>query len=136
MNVPFPIDARLATGLLYYDVNILNASGCTRNPGGDPLRPARHDLVAGDFRLGVGQLCRETRTEHAHPAGLFQAADDVGGELAAAVAARAVAEDREHQRGELERYAERSGERIEEPDVLDDEIHGEVDVAAAVQDDL
>src|SRR6266480_4415741 len=97
---------------------------------------SRHDLVAGDLGLVVDHLCRKSLPQHPHAAGVLEAPDDVRGELALAVAARTVPEYAEHQRGELQRHLEVLRECLEQSHVLDDQIHGEVDVAAAVEDDL
>src|SRR5256886_16449185 len=98
--------------------------------------PSRLDPVPSDLGVPGALLCRKSPPPPPAAAGGLEAPDDVRGELALAVAARTVPEYAEHQRGELQRHLVVPGECLEQSHVLDDQIHGEVDVAAAVEDDL
>ena len=73
---------------------------------GDPALD-RH-LVARLFRLVVGHLRRETGGADIQAGGVFQAPDDVGRELAGAVALFTVLEDIDQNRRDLERNTARS----------------------------
>src|ERR1700730_3963155 len=97
---------------------------------------SRHDLVAGNLGLVVDHLCGESLPEDTHTAGVLETPDDVRRELAPAVAARTVLEYAKHQRGELQRNLVIPGQCVKQSNVRDVHLHGEVDIAAAVQDDL
>src|SRR6267143_6469866 len=97
---------------------------------------SRRDLVAGDLGFFVDHLCRESLPEDPHSAGVLETPDDVRRKLALAVTARTVLEYGEHQRRELQRHLVIPRQGVKQSYVLDDQVHGEVDIAAAVQDDL
>src|SRR5580698_4151678 len=88
----------------------------------------RHNFVATPFRLVIDHLRRESLGQDPDPAGVLQAPDDIGRELARPVAPLTVPEDPEHQRGELERHLVIARQLVEQAHVLDHQVHGEIDV--------
>src|ERR1700733_12101158 len=110
--------------------------GARAMTSGRQFAAPRHDFVAALFRLIVGDLRRESLTEDPDLAGIFQAPDDIGRQLARPVALLAVPEDVEHQRREFERYLVIARQLVEQADVLDHQVHGEIDIAAAIQNHL
>src|ERR1700681_4815839 len=94
----------------------------------------RHDLVAALFGLSVGELRRETLAEHPDAAGVLEAPDDIGRPLARPIALLAISEDVEYQRREFQRHVVVGRQLVEQADILDDQVHRETDIAAAIED--
>src|ERR1700688_5176547 len=94
---------------------------------GKRFAAARHDFVAALFGLIVGDFRRETLAEDLDLAGVLEAPDDIGRQLAPPVALLPVSEDVEHQRREFERYLEIARQLVEQAYILDHQVHGEID---------
>ena len=98
-----------------------------------PGTTSSHYAPATETRLCSAD---EAGGEDVESGGLLEPLDDVGRPLAGAETLHAVLEDLNHQGVHLERHIVTICDRLEQRDVLHDEVHSEVNVAAAVEDHL
>ena len=101
-----------------------------------PGRSLRDHLVAGFFRLVIGHLRREAGGEDGQARGVLQPADDVGRQFPARHNGQSVIEDLANERRDLQRHAVALGDALEKAHILFHQVHGEGNIARAVQDDL